>query len=217
MNKLHLLGLLSATLPFLAGCGSVVGSLVPPQTITNPAGLTGAVLSSSGALQLESVGAGIQYSTESTTPPSSFDDVKFPDNIPFGIRPHAVAFNTGFASATLSGLCSAPETVHVTLKSVSIVVTDAAGSATVAQTPNLTFTLTRTGQGVGTASYAVANIPLVISADTTASDALIRVLTTGGKNDASLSAYISADQDALAGCRLSFKLGETSATLSNFS
>ena len=217
MNKLPLLGLLGLTLPLLAGCGSLVGALVPPQEITNPAGLTGAVLAPSGVLQAESVGATISYSTQTTTPPSSFDDFTFPDNIPFGIRPHGVAFNTGFASATVSGTCAMPDTFKVTLKSVNVSITDAAGTATIAQTPGLTVTLSKSSQGLGAASYAVASNTLTISADAVTSDAIIKVLTTGGRNDASLTAAISADQDALAGCRLSFRLGNTTATLSNFS
>ncbi len=217
MNKLPLYGLLGLTLPLLAGCGSLVGALVPPQTITNPAGLTGAVLAPSGVLQAESVGASISYSTRTTTPPSSFDDFTFPDNIPFGIRPHGVAFNTGLASATVTGTCAMPDTFKVTLKSLNVSVTDAAGTATIAQTPGLSVTLSKSSQGLGAASYTVADNTLMISADAATSDAIIRVLTSGGRNDASLTAAISADQDALAGCRLSFTLGNTTATLSNFS
>ena len=55
MKTIHLSGLLSATVPFLAGCGSVVGTFAPPQTVTNPAGLTGATLDPSSALITESV------------------------------------------------------------------------------------------------------------------------------------------------------------------
>ncbi|WP_407538573.1 hypothetical protein Q0M94_10270 [Deinococcus radiomollis] len=215
MKKTLLFGLLSATVPFLAGCGSVVGALVPPQTITNPAGLTGATLAPSSALVIESVSGTIGYNTETTN--SSFDDFKFPDNIPFGIRPHGVAFNTSFASAVVSGTCAAPDTVKVTIKRVDIVVKDAVATATVTQTPNLTLTLTKSSQGIGTASYTVAGNSLVLSADTGTSNSIITVLTTGGKNNASLSAAISADQNSLASCTLSFKLGETTATLSNFS
>ena len=217
MKKTPLFGLLSLTLPLLAGCGSVVGALVPAQTITNPAGLTGATLAPSSALVAESVGGTISYSTETTTPPSSFDDFKFPDGIPFGIRPHGVAFNTGFASATVTGTCVTPDSVKITLKSVVVTVKDGTTTATISQTPNLTLTLTRTSQGLSSASYSVASNTLAVSADAATSDAIIKVLTTGGKNDASLSAAISADQNSLAGCRLSFKLGETTATLSNFS
>ncbi|WP_424949686.1 hypothetical protein [Deinococcus sp.] len=215
MNRTYLYPLLLVTLPMLASCGSLVGALVPPQTVTNPAGLTGVTLAPSGTLQPESVGATVQYSTENSN--SSFDDFQFPDNIPFGIRPHAMAFNTGFASATLSGTCTAPDTVKVTLKSVTVVVKDASNTATLTQTPNLVFTLTKTSTGLTGASYSVASSPFSVSADAATSDAIIKVLTSGGKNDASLSAAISADQNSLAGCRLSFKLGDTTATLSNFS
>lgn len=216
MNKIHLLGLSLISVSVLASCGQIVGALVPPQTITNPAGLTGATLAPSGALMPESVGASVRYSTQDNG--SSFDDFKFPDNIPFGIRPHGVAFNTSFASATVSGACAAPDSVNVTLKSASITVKDASNTATLTVTPGYMVTLTKTGQGLGTASYSVKSSGgLVLSADAATTDAIVKVLTTGGKNDASLDAAISADQNGLAGCTLSFKLGETTATLSNFS
>ena len=213
MKKIFVFAALSATLPMLASCGSVVGALVPPQEITNPAGLTGAVLAPSSALQIESVRGTIMYSTSTTNPPASFDDFKFPDNIPFGIRPHGLSFNTGFASASLSGVCLAPDSFKVTLKSVAITVKDAANSATITQTPTLVLTLTRSGQG---SSYTVSGDSLKLSADASTSDAIINILTTGGKNDASFNATISADQNSLAGCSLSFTLGTTTATLSNF-
>ena len=87
----------------------------------------------------------------------------------------------------VSGTCAAPDSVKVTIKRVDIVLKDAT-TATISQTPNLTLTLTRSSQDTGKASDA----PL-------------------------LSAGISADQNSLASCRLSFKLGETTVTLSNFS
>ena len=213
MKKIFVIAALSATLPMLASCGSVVGALVPPQEITNPAGLTGAVLAPSSALQIESVRGTITYSTSTTNPPSSFDDFKFPDNIPFGIRPHGLAFNTGFATASLSGVCVAPDSFKVTLKSVAITVKDATNSATITQTPTLVLTLTRS-QGT---SYTVSGDALKLSADASTSDAIISILTSGGKNDASFNATISADQNSLVGCSLSFTLGTTTATLSNFS
>ncbi|ULH14302.1 hypothetical protein MF271_01930 (plasmid) [Deinococcus sp. KNUC1210] len=217
MKKIYAFALLTATLPMLASCGSVVGALVPPQEITNPAGLTGVTLAPSDELQVESVRGTINYSTSTSNPPASFDDFKFPDNIPFNIRPHGLSFNTGFASATVTGLCSAPQSINVTLKSVIITVKDAVNSASIMQTPTLVLKLTRTAVGVGTASYSIESNKLTLSADASTSDAVISILTTGGKNDASFQATISADQNSLAGCRLSFTLGNTTATLSNFS
>lgn len=216
MKKIHLLGLSLVSVSVLASCGQLVGALVPPQTITNPAGLTGATLTPSGALMPESVGASVRYSTQDTG--SSFDDFKFPDNVPFGIRPHGVAFNTSFASATVSGVCAAPDSATVTLKSATVTVKDASTTATLTVTPGYKVVLTKTSQGLGTASYSAASSSaLVFSADSVTSDAIVKVLTTGGRNDASLDTAISADQNGLAGCTLSFKLGETTATLSNFS
>lgn len=47
----------------LAGCGSVVGSFIQPQTIGNPAGLKGRALASSGPLRVQTVGGSLAYST----------------------------------------------------------------------------------------------------------------------------------------------------------
>ncbi|WP_425144810.1 hypothetical protein [Deinococcus sp.] len=217
MKKMHMFALLASTVSLLASCGSVVGSFVPPQELTNPAGLTGASLAPSDELQVESVRGTIKYSTSTTAPPTSFEDFKFPDNIPFGIRPHGLAFKTGFASALVSGPCTAPDSIKVSLKSVSISVKDAVNSAAVTQTPTLVLTLTKTGTAAAGTTYAIAENSLTLSADAATSDAIINVLTTGGINDASFVAVVSADQNALAKCRMSFTLGTTTATLSNFS
>ena len=214
MKKMVAMTLMGAVLPLLAGCGSVVGAFVPPQTIDSPAGLTGAQLSSDD-LQVESVRGTVNYSTGASTPPASFDDLKFPDNIPFNIRPHGLSFETGFASAKLSGSCLAlaPDSFKVTLKSVNISVKDAASSASLDLSPTLVLTLTKTAPG----SYTAAANKLSLSADAATTDAFIKVLTSGGKNDASFTARISADSNALLGCRMTFTLGSTSAVLSNFS
>lgn len=212
------LGLLAGAALLLSSCGSVVGALIPPQTVTNPAGLTGATLAPSGTLQAESVKGSVLYDTQSTTPKQSFADIKYPDNVPFGIRPHALSFNTSLASAVVSGVCSLPDTFALTLKSVKVTVKDASNTASVLNTPNLSVTLTK-GQSSLTAgtSYTVSTNTLALNADSAATSAALTVLTTGGTNDASLDAQLSASADGLAGCQLTLKLGETNVVLSSFS
>lgn len=211
------LGLLCSSALLLSGCGAVVGALVPPQTVSNPAGLTGATLAPSSALQAESVKGSVLYSTETTTPKSSFDDIKYPDNVPFGIRPHALAFNTSISSAMISGLCTLPDSFTLTLKSVKVTVKDASGTASVVNTPNLTVTLTKGATGLTGTVYSVSGHTLTLSADSASTTAALNVLTSGGSNDASLNAELSASADGLSGCRLSLTLGDTSAVLSSFS
>lgn len=199
----------------LASCGKIVGSLVPPQTVENPAGLDGKVLALSSPLTIESVRGDVSYSTNGST----FDDVKFPDNIPFGIRPHGVEFQAGFSEAVVMGPCTvaAPATVAVTLKSLKLEVRDAAGKASFSSQPNVTFTLTRSAVAAGSATYAVSDTQASLKANSAESDAFIKTLTEGGANEASLNATISADQNSLAGCTMSFKLRGVKVILSNFS
>lgn len=210
---------ITTLLPLLLGsCGSVVGALVPPQSVTNPAGLSGATLAPSSALTTESVKGTVDYSTEATTPKSSFDDIKYPDNIPFGIRPHALKFNSSIAAARVSGLCTLPVSFTLTLKTVRVTVKDAHGSASINAAPNVTVTLTRNGGAItGQADYTATGNTLSFSADAATTDAALTVLTTGGINDASLNAAISASDNSLAGCQMSLTLGDAVLVLSNFS
>ncbi len=200
----------------LSGCGSVVGAFIPPQTITNPAGLTGKTLATSSTLVMESVKGTVHYSTQDA-PKSSFDDIKYPDNIPFGIRPHGLAINSGLASATVTGACVKPASFTLTLKKVTVTLKDATSTATVTATPSYTVTLTKTGSSLTDATYSVSGGTLNVTADRTATDAAIVVLTSGGVNDAQLDADLSASDNGLAGCTMTMKLGETTAVLSDFS
>ncbi|PIG99121.1 hypothetical protein [Deinococcus sp. UR1] len=199
----------------LASCGKIVGSLVPAQTVENPAGLDGKVLAPSSPLTIESVRGTVSYSTAGST----FGDIEYPDNVPFGIRPRAVEFQAGFSEAVVTGACvaAAPATVAVTLKSLALEVRDAAGKASFSDEPNVTFTLTRSAAAGGSVTYAVSDKQVSLKADAQETDAFIRTLTEGGANEASLDATISADQNSLAGCTMSFKLRGVKVILSNFS
>ncbi|MBB6099728.1 hypothetical protein HNR42_003186 [Deinobacterium chartae] len=203
--------------PLVAGCGALVGSFVPPQTFNNPANLDGAQLSSSSALQPAAVKGTLSYDTSKTTPPSPFDDLKYPDNVPFGIRPHAMKLEASFTRAVVSGSCTFPNTINLTVKSFSATVSDANGSATLTTEPNLSLTLTKAESSLTSATYTFAAHRIAVAANASTTDQAIRVLTTGGQNHASASAQVLADQDQLAGCYIRFTLGETALTLSNFS
>ncbi|PNY80707.1 hypothetical protein [Deinococcus koreensis] len=211
--------LIGLALPLLAGCGQVVGAFVPPQTVSNPGNLTGATLSTASAMRIQTVVGDIQYDTSAALPPQSFADIKYPDDVPFGIRPRAVSLKVAFSKAAVVGPCVAPDTFTVTLKTFSASLWnsgDKAGAATLSGAPNLTVKATRTGVGAGGTTYSLAANSVSVSANAATTDRAIDILTTGGQNDASASAQISADSDALAGCHLSFTLGDSSVTLSNF-
>ncbi|GAA0522929.1 hypothetical protein [Deinococcus depolymerans] len=199
----------------LASCGAIVGKFVPPQTVENPAGLNGKTLSSSGPLQPAAVKGTVSYSTQG----APFADVAYPKDVPFDIRPHALEFQAGFTEATASGLCNAPQSAKVTLKTLKVEVSDAAGKATFNATVNATFNLTRRSSGVSSVVYSVnADDLATLKVGAAETDAFIRALTSGGDNTASVVAEIGADQDGLAGCSMSFKLNDrTKVILSDFS
>ena len=200
--------------PLATGCGQVVGSLVPPQTFTNPANLAGATLSSSSALQPAAVKGTVSYSTSDTAP---FADLKYPDNVPFGIRPHAMKLQAKFTGAVVKGTCSFPSTFNLTVGRFDAAVSDVNGTATLSVDPKLTVTLTKTGGSLTSATYSISEHTVTVSADAATTDKAIKILTSGGQNDASASAQILADQDGLAGCTVQFTLGNTALTLANFS
>lgn len=209
--------ILLLALPLLAGCGSVVGSFVPPQTIENPAGLDGAVMTTSDALRVQKVVGAIQYDT--TNGGQSFGDIEYPKDVPFGIKPHQVSVQVAFKTAVLTGLCTMPDTFNVTMDSFAVSVWNAGdkpGAATLSGQPKVTAKATKKSGGVGTATYELSANTVAVTAGASVTDKAITILTSGGKNDASASAQISADNDGLAGCRLSFTLGDSKVILSDF-
>ncbi|MBZ9750886.1 hypothetical protein K7W42_08425 [Deinococcus sp. HMF7604] len=212
MNKLSQTVALLSLMAALASCGKVVGAFVPPQTVTNPAGLEGKTLTSDSALQPAAVKGSVSYSTRGET----FADIAYPKDVPFDIRPHALEFQAGFSEATLAGTCllTAPATATVTLKSLKVEVSDASGKAMFSALPGTTFALTRQGTS---ATYAVSDTVASVKAGAADTDAFIRVLTQGGPNQASVTAEITADKDSLAGCTISFKVKNPKVILSDFS
>ncbi|MFC4453999.1 hypothetical protein [Deinococcus sonorensis] len=219
MHPFRPIHLLWTVLPLLAGCGSVVGTLVPSQTIANPANLNGARLTPSSVLKVQSVTGSAQYDTSRSTPPASFPDLQFPSDVPFNVRPHAAKLTASMTGATLSGPCVAPASFTFSLDSFRVSVWDSgnqAGQATLSGTPKLTVTATRSGTTLGGTAYTLSDHSFTISADQATTERAITVLTSGGQNDVSASADVSAPDDALAGCGLTFTLGNTSVTLSNF-
>ncbi|GGO32873.1 hypothetical protein [Deinococcus humi] len=219
MIRFQKITLLWLGLPLLAGCGSVVGAFVPPQTINNLANMNGAVLTSSSALKIQTVVGTVQYDTSASLPPKSFPDFEYPSDVPFGMRPHAASVKVSFTDATVSGPCLAPDTFNLTIDAFSIALWDSSAKAsavTMKSSPKLTVHATKTQTGITGTSYQLTSNIVVANADQATTDKAINILTTGGPNDTSASAQISADNDALAGCRLSFTLGNASVTLSDF-
>ena len=198
--KLKTLAWLSAGLPLLASCGSI------------------ATLTSSSPLTVQRVGTSIQYDTSATIPAGSFDDLDT-SSIPLGIKPYAAEIKASLKSVVMTGACAMPASFTLTVDAFAVSVWDSsnkAGAVTLSATPNLNIAATRTDSGVGTSTYSLeAKSVSVGKGDANVPKALM-ILTTGGKNDVSVSAKISADNDAMAGCSLTFTLGDSSATLSSF-
>ena len=151
-------------------------------------------------------------------PAGSFDDFDL-SKVPLGIKPYAAEIKASLKSVVLSGTCVMPDSFSLSVDSLSVSVWDSsnkAGAVTLTATPAVNITATRTDSGVGQSTYALSgNVASVGKGDANVSKALT-ILTSGGTNDASVSAKISADNNGMAGCNLSFKIGDSSVTLSNF-
>ncbi|MFD1731854.1 hypothetical protein ACFSC4_13500 [Deinococcus malanensis] len=122
-----------------------------------------------------------------------------------------------FTQAVVQGTCSFPSTFQLTVQRFDAAVSDATGSATLSVDPKLTVTLTKTSGTATSATYSISEHVVTVSADAATTSKAINILTSGGQNNASATAYILADQNGLAGCTIQFTLGKTSLTLSNFS
>ncbi|WP_221091272.1 hypothetical protein [Deinococcus aquaedulcis] len=205
---------LSAALA-LSGCGRVVGSFIPPQTVSNPAGLEGKQLVASSPLTIEAVVGTVSYSTAG----APFDDITIPE-LPLNIKPRGLEFKTGFAKVDVNGLCAKPQQVNLTVRRVKLEASDATNKASFdsgADRDLAAFTLTKKSEGVGTAAYDVSAGTLSVAApDAGTVVNFFTVLTSGGKNTASVEAKIRATQNELAGCTMAFTLKDVSVVLSQF-
>ncbi|NTY00626.1 hypothetical protein [Deinococcus sp. JMULE3] len=204
MKRLSLMAVLSVSAA-LAGCAR----LIPPVPVGDPIGLNGKQLVSS-ALVPAAVTGDLTYSTNGST----FGD--FTEKLPLDVKPTTVEFRTGFGTVDLGGACVAranPPVAKVTLQSLKVRVSDAVKAAEFSASPNASLTLTwNAAQGKYVASSEVVSIKS--GASTTA--AFLEVLTTGGANQASVTATIRVDQDSLAGCTLAFTVRDPNMILSDF-
>lgn len=205
MKNLPLIALATLTVA-LSSCAR----LIPPISVGDPIGLNGKQLTSS-PLTPATVTGNLTYSTNGST----FSDLstsKFPVNV----TPTTVEFRTGFSTVDLGGTCVAMTThptTRVTLNTLSVMVSDASNSASFSASPNVTMTLTwNEAQG----KYVASNEVVTIKAGADITAAFLKVLTTGGNNQATVTANISVDQDSLAGCTLAFTVKDPNVTLSNF-
>lgn len=195
----------------LVSCSRIVGAAIPPQTISDPAGLEGKQLVASSPLVVESVRGTVSYSTAG----APFGDIQIPD-LPFGIKPGGLEFRTGFSQIDVTGACVKPQALTVTVRDVKVDASDAVASATFTQNAAAQFTLTRTSEGAGKATYGVSDTKLSVSADVATAMKFFSILTTGGQNTVSVMATISASDNGLAGCTMGFTLKDVSVTLSKF-
>lgn len=216
--KLKTLAWLTAGIPLLASCGSIVGAAIPPQTISNPANLNGSSLTSSSPLVVQRVGTSVQYDTSATVPAGSFDDLDT-SSIPLGIKPYAAEIKASLSSVVMTGACAMPDSFTMSIDSFAVSVWDSsnkAGAVTLNAKLGVNIAASRTSAGVGSSTYSLAANAVSVGKGDVNVPKAIGILTSGGKNDVSVSAKISADNDAMAGCSLTFKLGDSSATLSSF-
>lgn len=206
MKNLPLIALTTLSVA-LSGCAR----LIPPISVGDPIGLEGQQLTSS-PLGAAAINGTLTYSTNGT-PFNDLSTSKFPVNV----TPTALEFRTGFSTVDLGGSCVAqanPPTTTVTLQSLSVMVDDATNpEASFTATPNVTMTLT---WNAAQQKYVASNQVVSIKSGAATTAAFLKVLTTGGANQASVTANISVSQDSLAGCTLAFTMKDPEVILSDF-
>lgn len=195
--------LLGAAL-LLSGCGSVVGSFIGPQHFET--GLTGKTLTSSALVRPADVKGTLAYNTSGS---DTFEDVSVDNH---GIVPREMLVKLSLTRATVNPEClAAPDQFDVAVSNVTFKLSDAHGSVTVTNAGAVTLTLSKSG-GV----YTIAANSFSLNASADQARAAFSIATSGGTNTVRASADISSPADALAGCTLTFTLGDTSGTFQNF-
>lgn len=213
MNRTVRFSLLAALLPALASCGSLVGSFIPEQTVNNPAGLNGAKLTSS-PMTAAAVRGTLEYSTT-----TAFQDVNIEELRRYAnVSPSDIRLNAQIASAEIGGDllsgCAAPASTTLTIKDFEVVIREAGDASKTAKLSGagaLNLTLTR-----GSSDYSVSANSFTLSAVGGDALAFFNVLTTGGNNQARLSANVVSDDDRLLNCRVTFTIDKATAVISKF-
>ncbi len=198
------LTLVPALAALLAGCGNIIGSFVPPQDF-DP-GLQGASLSSSG-LQQQSVAGTLTYNSDGR---QTFEDIHVDNH---GIVPRSALVKLSLATASVNPTClGAPSSFSATVSDPTITLSDPGRSTTIANKSSAQLTLTKNATG----SYSVAANSFTLQADEGQTRAAFAIATGGGTNTAKISAQITSPSDSLAGCTLTFSLGDVKGTFSHF-
>ncbi|WP_027482236.1 hypothetical protein [Deinococcus pimensis] len=209
--------LLAVTVASLASCGSVVGNLIPAQTVEMNS-LSGKSLAADAPFTtVQRVGTSISYSTPTG---AAFDDFAFP-SLPLNVKPTGIELKATFASASLPGCVTAPNTITLKLDSFAVSVQnegDAASRVEISEGVDASMTLTRVGSS---SEYAISGGDVSVSSDSAAKTlAAIGVLTKNGgantPNVASARAVVSSGENGLFGCSVVFTLGKVEAVLSDF-
>jgi len=194
MQHFVALGVLTALV--LAGCG-----LISTPPINDPLKLDGKTISASFPLV-----TAIKANPKPSIATFTFDNLT--DLPSLSTTPSGFELRIGFSSGEVTGSCTAPNTINVSLTSISFQVSDDQGTVAIGGGP-VTFKLNK---GTGSA-YTVSNLSTTALGFTQGSvGTLLNILKAGGKNTLQGSMDVEVD-DALAGCTLTLTLGGTTGTI----
>lgn len=201
MNPLRLPAFALLAAGLLSGCNSLVGSLVPPVTVDNPAGLNGAKFVGTPFASVQRVGSNLTIQ-----PALSFANTGTDAR---GLTPQDLDLSFSVAALALRDCTPPAGSYTVDVTNARLVLSDSAGSAEIAF-PNVTLNFTVAGDGsvtVATNRFA-ATVP---------GAAVFNVVNAGPQpNAATGSARAESPQDALAPCKPELTVGGASATFKNF-
>ncbi|SMB83237.1 hypothetical protein [Deinococcus hopiensis] len=190
----------------LAGCGSLVGGAIPPQTVDNAAGLNGVEITSEELITEQAIGGGINFTKE-------FNNT--PVEIPLGIKPNDVSLTLSIKQVRRSGNCTPPNTVALQVRALRVELSEV-GSAAKATASFGDFTLNL--QKANDDTYTVQSMqPADLKVSMDNGLLTFNVVTAGTQpNSAKVTGRLYIASNELRGCRLGLVVDSAKATFSSF-
>lgn len=211
MNKLARitgLGILGTLL--LAGCGSLVGGAIPPQTVDDVAGLNGVELESEDFVEgedlVQSLAAGGSFSFT-----KQFNNIAV--NIPLGIQPQTISFNLNFKRARSRGNCPSPDSFALKVTGLKVRLSEGGTATANATFGDFTLNMQKASDG----AYNVMSVqPGQPTVNLDNGVLAFNMITSGAQpNEVRVSGRMSTASGFL-GCRLVLVVDSAKATFSTF-
>lgn len=201
--QISALGVLGVAL--LAGCASLVGGAIPPQTVDNFAGLNGTELESTDFVQELASTGNLAFT-------KTFNNMSVGD-IPFGIQPNTISLALTFARVNRRGTCNAPATLAVEVRNLNVQLSQSGSQPANASFGSFTLNLQQSADG----NYNVASVSSTPTVNIDNPILAFSIATAGAEpNTLTVSGRLRTTDDSIRGCRLALVIGSARATYSNF-